>query len=699
MINQAVDDDSALKPDQPEPNADKPGPKDDSAPKPDQAVPKADDSSSSSGGGSGRPPRRSSDGGSGPRRKRPSRQRPEKIPEIRAERTRQFMESPEMQRVLAGDPEACLALLQTHGIWRDLVLDLPNNHGATGDSVVDQLTAFRETIRTDLKTRFGLDISDPKACTGAGSDIDLATSGPDAGERMSAAVDHMNDTFGSNWSDLLRMNFYTEAERHFTYESARGKISHEDFSAMQSRISDLTEILVMARAIVHAEGDAGRLATVERQMGHLSDAQKIEAHSRAEKMKVDPADQLHDLNLEIDAMVKEKEGLPADSPRHPELAERITMRQMEANALTFEANIGPGANQQAVRGLAVEGHEAYQAVLGSLDMMFHNIFEHFGDVRAALQEYEIYKYVHRLITATITAGLTPDALMLHYYEVSQSLYRGDRGQLHDINRYDQSYVEALHNQFLDSVKRLLPVLKARAQAAGDTGPAPRLDLPRHGEMTYIDTNPSSIRPDDPMYAQLERLRIIGQTPPGQEPPLPSPPSEVPIRPIERDAEGKKRSERTTLPIIPIAGIEPPRLIDDSVQDKYYVYDSSNPRFMAFATVQDGKLSIDLRTTLEDGSKSTVVIGREQVERIFAHFNGRFDALSANWQYGSNLKKFNELTAKGASPEQAALGTWTGFQATKHGYGRVEITETNGQSGEYTVVKVLFRRGAGPAASP
>ncbi len=689
------DDDSAPKPDQSEPKSDKTAQKDnDSVPKPEQPVPKVE----ASGGGGGRPPSRSSGDGSSPRRKRPSRQRPDKMPEIRAERTRQFMESSDIQRVLAGDPEACLALLQTHGIWRDLVLDLPNNHGATGTSVVERLTAFRETIRADLKTRFGLDISDPKASTGANSDIDLATTGSDAGQRMNAGMDHMNETYGPNWPDLLRMNFYTEAERHFTYESARGKISHEEFSAMQSRISELTETLVMAREIVHAEGDAGRLAIVERQMSHLSDAQKADAHRRAVEMEVAPADQLHDLNLEIDALVTQKKALPADSPLHPELAERITIRQMEANALTFEANIGPGANQQAVRGLAVAGHEAYQAVLGSLDMMFHNIFEHHGDVRSALQEYEIYKYVHRLITATITAGVTPDALMLHYYEVSQSLYRGDRGQLLGINRYDQSYAEALHDQFLDSVRRLLPVIKARAQAAGDTGPAPRLDLPRYGGMTYIDISPSSTGRDDPMHAQLERLRIIGQTPHGQKPPAPAP--EVPIRPIERGQAGETRPDKSTLPIVTTgAATESARIIDHSDTERYYVTDSSNPRFMAFATVQDGKLSIDLRTVFEDGSRSTVLIGGEQVKRILEHFNGRFEAIAANWQYGSNLKKFNDLTANGASPEQAAHDTWTGHQAANHGYGRIEITEIHGQSGEYTHVKVLFWRGVRPPAPP
>lgn len=125
------------------------------------------------------------------------------------------------------------------------------------------------------------------------------------------------------------------------------------------------------------------------------------------------------------------------------------------------------------------------------------------------------------------------------------------------------------------------------------------------------------------------------------------------------------------------------------EDRYLVSDASNLRFQAFAYVENGFLQITLRTKLESGTRSNVLHGAEQFQRILQHFAGRFRAIRGNWVYGDNLLSFNVDVAAGLSLEQAALQTWTGKQAVAGGFGRVEIVEVDGLPGSFSQVKVNF----------
>lgn len=132
------------------------------------------------------------------------------------------------------------------------------------------------------------------------------------------------------------------------------------------------------------------------------------------------------------------------------------------------------------------------------------------------------------------------------------------------------------------------------------------------------------------------------------------------------------------------------LIDESTVSRYYVRDSSNNRFKAFAVVgSDGMLEIDLRTRLEDGSRSTVLRGAEQFGRILRHFAGRFKGIRGNWQFGDNLAAFNWAIKAGSLPAEAALQTWTGRQAQAAGFSLVENLRLSGKPGAYTDVRADF----------
>jgi hypothetical protein len=160
--------------------------------------------------------------------------------------------------------------------------------------------------------------------------------------------------------------------------------------------------------------------------------------------------------------------------------------------------------------------------------------------------------------------------------------------------------------------------------------------------------------------------------------------------IDSDAEGPRTPEH--MGASSLEGIyPPPRLIDRSIPgERYYIQDTASPRFIAHGSVsRHGELSIDLRTQLEDGQRSTLLSGAEHFQAIVKFFEGEFTSIVSNWQYGTNLAHVNELTARGLSLEAAAASTWSGKQAEKVGFQMLRILNSRGDPGRYTSVKVEF----------
>ncbi|MFE9328634.1 hypothetical protein ACIHDR_47650 [Nocardia sp. NPDC052278] len=136
---------------------------------------------------------------------------------------------------------------------------------------------------------------------------------------------------------------------------------------------------------------------------------------------------------------------------------------------------------------------------------------------------------------------------------------------------------------------------------------------------------------------------------------------------------------------------PPRLIDRSIPgQRYYKQDTESPRLYSEGTVgPNGELYLTLRTQLENGQRSTLLRGAEQFQAILKYFEGDFTSILGNWQWGSNLARFNELTAQGFSPEAAAAKTWTGKQAANAGFRTIRVLNSQGDPGKYTTVQVEF----------
>jgi hypothetical protein len=412
-----------------------------------------------------------------------------------AERVRQFLGNREnVHALLRGEPHAFGELLQVHGNWRDLIMMLQGEaHNDMYQYLVDGLQTHRDQISADLAERFGLHLSDPNASTHPSSDIDLATTGTDAGARMTAAERYMREHYGANWSEQLRMNFYTEAERLFMYEQVRPHMSEAAFGQLQGRITNLAEVLNFAKMLQHAAGNPESVARVEQLMTHLNADQLAQVRAKSAETPSESAARAQQLHADVDHLAVRFEALRTSSgttipaaaigplsetiPAHlreainsavtPDelrvaLASAISELQMEANFRTTEAYISPGAGRQVVRGVAVSGHEAYQSALGHLEMIEHAIHQAGGNVETAAREYELYKYINRFIVAMQLAGIPANSFMLMYYQAAHDIYRNSRTSLQDVNRQDMGYLLAMHNHFVSEAASVLPQMREAA---------------------------------------------------------------------------------------------------------------------------------------------------------------------------------------------------------------------------------------------
>ena len=211
-------------------------------------------------------------------------------------------------------------------------------------------------------------------------------------------------------------------------------------------------------------------------------------------------------------------------------------------------------------------------------------------------------------------------------------------------------------------------------------------------------------------APLELETIPGQTKAGGTPPSPEPgtaPGQVKSLESPKAPQPLNGPEPAKTPELERAGptsenepTNPGRkvetgLIDESVPGEVYlVRDPANPRFAARGSVNPrGQLEIDMRTEIEGGPKSTLLKGSEQFKKILGFFSGQFSSIKGNWQFGSNLRTVNTLTAGSKmSVEEAAAQTWTGEQAAAAGYKKVTLLgPPEGTPGNYTTVKVLFEK--------
>jgi hypothetical protein len=327
--------------------------------------------------------------------------------------------SPRVTAILVnGDEAAMQAMIKEHGNWKELINALQHST-PEAQKVAKELEGFRNGIVAEMQARGAAPVGG--ASTKSISDVDFNVGGGDAGAKVLAFEKEMAERFGENWSQSLRMNFYTEASRLTMYEEVMKGMSPGARKELLARLTAQTEDLTFAKMLEHAHGNPEALERIERMMkatGKGGDLEKLKALAMTPAAH---AAERSKLLVEIDALVKEFKATPS-----PELAERIASKQMVANFHSMEAYIGPGAGRMTVGGVPVAGQEAYQSALSDLEMMEHILHQSGGSLVSAGREYEFYKYVNRYATAARNAGVHSDRLT-YFEHLSEYLYRRARG--------------------------------------------------------------------------------------------------------------------------------------------------------------------------------------------------------------------------------------------------------------------------------
>jgi hypothetical protein len=566
---------------------------------------------------------------------------------------------PNFKGLVSGERNALTALLMEHGDWKSLIRGLERGgHGEIAKHLVELRSTIMQEIAADLKAASkdgeALSVSPMKGGTEESiSDIDIQIGGSDAGAMMARAESVMAERFGSNWSEMFRLNFYTEGGRLTRYQEALSLLKPAQKAGMTRRITQQAERFNFARMLEHAGTDPAALTRVE-SMAERMGVNLEELRPLAELDDTAKLTRRNALLLEVDEL--EARYAAAKGAEKAELAEQITTKQMEANFYTHEANIGPGSiKMSGVAGL--EKMEAYQAALTQLEMIEHILAQSGGDVARASREYELYKYIGRFSEVAEKAGI--DTAKLKYL----------RNQSKTISGTQRELAEETAHAFQDETKMQRAGVTDVPQAGKELPPVTDDFLKQNFEMFMEEAD-----------GALSKLN-----------------SNAPRRPPPPIAPPRTRSNAVTAPmkavdageVIEETGI--PKLINRSTPERYLMVDAEHKMFSAVGHIESGgELSLQIRTE-KDGLRSEVLRGADEFKEILNHFEGRVKSIRGAWNYGTNLEKFNELVAAGKSAEEAALGTWTGQQAVKAGFGKVTIRQLYGKPGAYDKVFVLFTK--------
>lgn len=133
-------------------------------------------------------------------------------------------------------------------------------------------------------------------------------------------------------------------------------------------------------------------------------------------------------------------------------------------------------------------------------------------------------------------------------------------------------------------------------------------------------------------------------------------------------------------------------VADSIQP--YWDEKDSPLFQFTGQLKEGELFLEVQTRSESGTRAPHLRARKLFDLMMRFFETQqqpVHAIHGNWDFGDNLMVFNERIQAGDTPSTAALATWTGQQALRHGFDHVQIKSLIGRFGQFQSVRVLYQR--------
>lgn len=123
-----------------------------------------------------------------------------------------------------------------------------------------------------------------------------------------------------------------------------------------------------------------------------------------------------------------------------------------------------------------------------------------------------------------------------------------------------------------------------------------------------------------------------------------------------------------------------------------IEDEHNPALYLVARLTGGRVTFGVQAVDPVTGSRGRLRGRVLFDAMMSHFGRLVDAVVADWVYGTNLSKLNELTRTGMPIVDAAPFTWTGTQCIRHGFGIMHLEDARGSPGNWQTVRLRFERG-------
>jgi len=298
-----------------------------------------------------------------------------------------------------GDHHEIMELLRGYGNWKQAIEILKLGGPATTEIAAHLVAKRRELIE---ELRLAGAYLDPKASTEDISDVDFAFKGADAGARMLAKERELERRYGRNWRAMWRMNLYTDGDYLTRYTTVADRLPEPQRREILLDLTHRTEHYCFARMLEATAGHHQARQLVEalaQRLGYpLDSARRVVAYFH-EMGPEGRRERRERLLITIDQQEKRLAGATGHDER-VRLAAEISQLQMEANFLSVEANLGPGANRELLGKVKVAGLEAYQAALNH----YTAFVEHKVEVGSE-SAYELTKYGRRGVQSSEVPGL------------------------------------------------------------------------------------------------------------------------------------------------------------------------------------------------------------------------------------------------------------------------------------------------------
>jgi hypothetical protein len=123
-------------------------------------------------------------------------------------------------------------------------------------------------------------------------------------------------------------------------------------------------------------------------------------------------------------------------------------------------------------------------------------------------------------------------------------------------------------------------------------------------------------------------------------------------------------------------------IEDAATDELFMYAELLP---------NGVVKFNIQAVHPDDGTRRTVRGRMLFDLTMRHFGAAVNAVRGYWMDGTNFEQCNKSIAAGLTVEAAAQATWTGQQAARYGFTRVDRKQLIGWSGGYGLIEVYFLR--------